>query len=235
MRPVERGLPFLIAAALGCGGHPTAPSPAPLQIHFTLNAADDRGARVLHDSYLPNTPPGFLTGGLVNHLAADDFTPMVTTAIRTIAWQGGYCGGTPFGAVAPPPTANSRAFVVSFYADRNGMPQPFGGTELYQMRLTPAEAHEQFTFDSGATANGCGSQTPNATYYQYSADLATPFSVTAGTRYWVLVQADIPGNVGIAWGWRAGTHDNNYSVVSGPQGLPLLTSTIDLAFSLSDR
>ena len=217
-----------MAAVLGCGGSATAPGPLPPQFtHFTLNAADDRGTRQLHDSYLPNTPPGILTGGAVNHLAADDFTPLVTTAIRAVAWQGGYCGAAPLGAVAPPPTADSRAFVVSFYADRNGMPQPYGGTELYQVRLTPADANEQFTFDSGATANACS-------YYQYTALLPTPFPVTAGTRYWLAVQADVRGDVGTSWGWRAGTPDNNYSVVSG-LGIQMLASTADLAFSLSDR
>ena len=227
MRPVERGLPIVMAAVLGCGGHATMPSPVPPQFtHFTLNAVDDRSARQLHESYLPNTPPGILTGGAVNHLAADDFTPLVTTAIRTISWQGGYCDAGPSGAVVPPPTADARAFVVSFYADRNGIPQPFGGTELYQVRPTPADAHEQFMFDTGAATNPCS-------YYQYTAVLPTPFPVTAGTRYWLSVQTDIRVG-GPRWGWSGGTSDNNYSVFSG-LGIQMLTSTDDLAFSLSDR
>jgi hypothetical protein len=38
----------------------------------------------------------------------------------------------------------------------------------------------------------------------------------------------------IAWGWRVGTPDNNYSVFAGLD-IRLVTSTADLAFSLSDR
>jgi hypothetical protein len=220
---------------LGCGGHATTPSPPSSQfIHFTLNSADNRGARHLERSYLPNTPPGILTGGALNHQAADDFTPLVTTAIRTVSWQGGYCGGLPLAGAVPPPTADARAFVVSFYPDQNGTPQLYGGTQLYEVTFTPAEAHERFTFDTGATANVCDNQTPNASYYEYTAVLPTPFSVTAGTRYWLSVRADLPYDMPIAWGWRVGTPDNNYSVFAGLD-IRLVTSTADLAFSLSDR
>jgi hypothetical protein len=222
---------------LGCGGNATVPSAIPPQfIHSTLNAADNRGARHLQGSYLPNTIPGFLTGGAVNHQAADDFTPLLSIAIRTVSWQGGYvgdCAGAASGRPVSPPTAVSRAFVIDLYPDHNGSPELYGGVQLYEVMLSPTDAHERFTFDTGATAASCDTQTP-ASYYEYTAVLPTPFSVAAGTRYWLSVRADMPNNMPINWGWRVGTQDNNYSVFSG-LGLSLVTSTVDLAFSLSDR
>ena len=222
-------------SVMGCGGNATTPSSLPPElIHFTLNSADNRGARHLQPSYLPNTPPGILTGGAVNHQTADDFTPLVTTAIRTVSWQGGYCGGLPSAGAVAPPTANSRAFVITFYPDQNGTPQLYGGSQLYEVTFSPADAHERFTFDTGATANVCDNQTPNASYYEYTAVLPAPFSVTTGRRYWLSVRADVPYDMPISWGWRVGTPDNNYSVFSG-LGTSLVTSTADLAFVLTDR
>src|SRR5438045_7355737 len=84
-------LPIVIAPlfVLACGGNGTTPSPLPPQfIHFTLNSSDNRAARHLQGSYLPNTPPGFLTGGAVNHQTADAFTPIVTSAFHSSSWHG---------------------------------------------------------------------------------------------------------------------------------------------------
>jgi hypothetical protein len=108
MRTFQQACPVLVClAVLGCGGNAITPSLLPSQfIHFTLNSADNRGARHLQPSYLPNTPPGILTGGAVNHQTADDFTPLATTAIRTVSWQGGYRGGLSSAGAVPQPTAD---------------------------------------------------------------------------------------------------------------------------------
>jgi hypothetical protein len=151
-----------------------------------------------------------------------------------VSWQGGYCSGPvtvpPGTGPLPPPAAASSSFQLAFYPDDNGRPAWFR-TALYEVTLTPAEALEQFTFDSGSTADGFAWQAPTATYYDYTALLPMPFPVTAGTRYWLLVRADT-GNTGIAWGWRIGIHDNNYSAVYEQS---LQTSQVDLAFSLPDQ
>ena len=117
MRTFQRRYPILMVclAIIGCGGTATTPSALPPQfIHVTLNAADNRGARHLEPSYLPNTMPGILTGGAVNHQTADDFRPPFTTAIRTVSWQGGYCGGFSLaGAVPPPPPIHAHSLSAS--------------------------------------------------------------------------------------------------------------------------
>ena len=167
--------------------------------------------------------------------AYDDFTSAVTTSIRTVSWQGGYCTGgatpPPGTPPRPPPAAASSSFHVAFYADDNGRPAIFGRA-LYEVTLTPVEAHEQFAFDSGSTAGGCNWQVPNATYYDYMAVLSIPFPISAGTRYWLGIVGDTR-NTGMAWGWRLGVEDNNHSAYQIQSSRE--TSSNDLAFSLSPR
>lgn len=64
----------------------TQPTPSVL-VHNTLNPPGDRASRRLSLSDLQIRPPGSL--GFVPHEAHDDFTSAVTTAIRTVSWQGG--------------------------------------------------------------------------------------------------------------------------------------------------
>src|SRR5262245_29613269 len=110
-----------IAAACGSEDRGvTQPTPhravARAQIHDTLNHPGSRTIRGLAGSALRNSTPGFL--GFVDAQTYDDFTSAVGTAIRTVSWQGGYCGGGSFAPV-PPPVATSRSFEITFYADAN--------------------------------------------------------------------------------------------------------------------
>ncbi len=224
--------------AAACGSEErglTQPSPqrgplAVVLVHNTLNLPDNRASRSLMHSYLFPYRFGF---PFADPRAYDDFTSAVTTTIRTVSWQGGYCsgGGPPGTRPQPPPTAASSSFQLGFYRDDNSGRPNWLSAALYEATLTPADVHEQFAFDSGSTANGCAWESPNATYYDYTAVLPMPFPVTTGTRYWLLVRADT-GNTGIAWGWRIGMQDNNYSAVYSQN---LQTSKVDLAFSLSDQ
>jgi hypothetical protein len=134
----------------------------------------------------------------------------------------------PFSPV-PPPVATSRSFQIAFRPDANGRPSD---RTLYGVTFTPADAHEQFAFDTGPTTGSCDREAPNASYYDYTAVLPTPFPITAGIRYWLIVRADMRDTGGI-WGWRTGVNDNNYSMLNGPLSA-LLTSPVDFAFSLSD-
>ena len=221
--------------AAACGsGEPgiTQPSPHAVLVHNTLNAPDNRASRSLVHSFERPNQVGF---PFALPRAFDDFTSAVTTMIRTVSWQGGYCSGgatpPPGTRPQPPPTAASSSFQLTFYRDDNSGRPNWLSAALYEVTLTPADVHEQFAFDSGSTANGCAWESPNATYYDYTAVLPSPFPVTAGTRYWLLVRADT-GNTGIGWGWRVGKQDNNYSadIVQSLQ-----TNPFDLAFSLSDQ
>lgn len=226
-------------AVANCGGTERTPSTAPsavsmvpvVFVHYGFNPADNQASRTLVPSENNVNEPGIL--GFVAHRVFDDFTSEVTAIIRTVSWQGGYCagaGGFPGAPPISPPAAAARSFQILFYSDVGGRPN-WNGAPLYDVTVSATDAHEQFTFDTGPTTAGCNQQPWTASYYDYAAVLPTPFAVTAGTRYWLIVLADTRGTR-TTWGWRVGRADNNYSMVNG-QGGVLSTQTIDFAFSLS--
>lgn len=101
---------------------------------------------------------------------------------------------------------------------------------MYSITLSPAEAHEQFTFERAGSEADCA-------YYDYTAVLPIPVSVTAGTRYWLLIRAEIR-DLRDWWGWRTGLADNSISAWGSLRGISLAgisTSPKDLAFSLSSQ
>lgn len=130
--------------------------------------------------------------------------------------------------------ADSTAFTIEFLRDRNGLADYWCSGPIDKVTLTPNDAHEQFIFDTGATIGSCDNQTP-ASYYQYTAVLPMPLSLTAATRYWLMVVADVPNDMPINWGWRVGTADNNISTFCGRVAATCSSYTSDLAFALSDR
>lgn len=196
-----------------------------------MNPPDNRASRILVFSYGRSNPVGL---PYANPHAYDDFTSAVATTIRTVSWQGGYCRNPPPGSgPMPPPAPVVRSFQVAFYPDNNGRPAEYG-YPLYEATFTPAEAHEQLTFDSGPGTSGCDWWAPTASYYDYTAVLPMPFPVTAGTRYWLLMRADT-GNTG-PWGWRIGMQDNNYSMSYTRSAAEFRNPDLyDLAFSLSSQ
>jgi hypothetical protein len=225
-----------IVAACGCGDREstrgiTEPTTTKeVIVHNTLNLADDRSLLDLQTSYRTNITPSISNG---EPWRWDDFTSSVTTTIRTVSWQGGYCAQRlplPVG----PPRPNANAFQVWFYSDRNGSPVGPSGAlaaDVYSITLSPAEAHEQFLFETAGSEADCAS-------YDYTAVLPIPVSVMAGTRYWLLIRAEII-DLRIPWGWRAGLADNGISAWGSLRGISLSgrtsTSPKDLAFSLSSQ
>ena len=219
-----------IAAACGSDDRGvTQPTPLSGLVHNTLNPSGNRTSRRLLLSAIRIPTPG--PSQSVPLRVYDDFTSARTTAIRTVSWQGGYCGGA-LGPL-PPPVATSPSFQIAFHRDNNGSPSGYPLLADYDVTLTPADAHEQFAFDTGPTTGQCISEAPNASYYDYTAVLPSPFPITAGTRYWFSVRADMR-NAAALWGWRVGMEDNNHSKMNGPQS-SIVTTPWDLAFSLSDQ
>jgi hypothetical protein len=215
---------FIVAACGSEKGGITEPStpatangtPSPskeLVIHDSLNPFGNRSAELapsyVLDKYIP------MISTLVPW-AWDDFTSAAADPIRTVSWQGGYCGTL---ASPGPPPASSIEFGVAFSSDYSGRPI---WAYAPQARFTPADAHEQFAFYD----NGCA-------YYDYTAALPTPFPVTAGKRYWLLIAAETSSSGSSRWGWRVGTQDNGISA-RGSHG-EVWTSPSDLAFFLSSR
>ena len=194
---------------------PTPPPPSPVVVHDTLNVPGDRNILDLYSSSKPITYISMVSGLLPTML--DDFTSPVTAAIRTVSWQGAHCR---WGAAAI--SVGSKSFHIGFYRDRNGRPDYLGA--LYNVTLEPGETQERFAFEV------VPSRDESCYYYDYTAVLPTPFSVTAGTRYWLGISAHSDQS---GWAWRAGQPDNDTSARESRLQIFMLTK--DLAFSLSSE
>ena len=237
-----RGLALAGAlATCACGGsesgtpaQPTptptpAPTPvpaAPIVIHDTLQPLENREPTRLYDSAKSSGFWYYLT---------DDFISPVTTEIRVVRWQGGYCDAR-FQVPLAVPRPVSRSFSISLSADNGTGRRPVAPVtapsgQLLDAVFSPAEAHEELLFEA-LNSVGCGSKDPApASYYQYTATLPRPLAVTQGTRYWIAILGET-GDSGITWGWRVGRSDNGYT-------LPSFTADgyypFDMAFSLASQ
>lgn len=219
-----------LAAACGSGdGGLTQSTPSALPpsvvffVHNTLNSLDNRSSADVAGSWDGPYVPYLFS---LRPWAWDDFTSTTSTTIRAVSWQGGYCDRKGPGLLprVGPPRPASSTFQLSFLRDSNGRPQDFASPS--PLTLTSAEAHEQFAFDVDRSDASCA-------YYYYAAVLSTPFLVTAGTRYWLLIRAYIEAGES-PWGWRIGQQDNSISAQGALNG-GMFTVARDLAFSLSDQ
>ncbi|MEO8227770.1 MAG: hypothetical protein ABI637_10070 [Gemmatimonadota bacterium] len=135
----------------------------------------------------------------------DDFSFAAGGTFTKVGWQGIYCVQQP-GAAAPSPTASS--FTVSFYSDLNGKPNLTA--PLQTTTYTVAQSGQ--TFEKNVSGLMCGTAA-NTTwpFYKYAVTLPTPFTVTAGSKYWISIQATTP-SYAVYFGWRDGTVLNNLSL-----------------------
>ena len=157
------------------------------------------------------------TGQADPDVVLDDFAVTVSATIRTVAWQGAYTG------TDPSPQATS--FWVGFFEDSGGAPVylPFNGER--RRALSGATYAIEQVNQRLDTVSRCPSV--QCALFDYSVTLSTPFTVRPG-RYWLWIQADLPGSSPAFWGWRRGLDDNLLSK-------PAIGSTIllwDLAFAL---
>lgn len=190
---------------------PVAPSASAPTVHDTLN------------------PPGGASNadgatsersGAFDRQTYDDFVSPAATRVRMIGWQG-------IRAVAQPVTS----FFVAFVADNSGFPrlEPDAGNTgrpraLYIATFPVAQLNERLDVTQACT----NSPLQQCGLYDYSVTLTTPFDVAAGTRYWLLIQAETPATASAAWAWRRGTADNQRAGTNIAGTIHLF----DLAFSL---
>jgi hypothetical protein len=231
MRPTC--LLLLYALATGCGGGgstpvfptpttPTAPTPPP--------------SAALHDTLVP-TGSSILNGtGAVGSQSAysapfDDFIPATNATIRSVEWQGYYCNTAFTGNAIPDPVATG--FIIRLAPNEEGAQRPsFDGmrmsetTGTYQVTAVGASAvRQQLEFTRMDAACGVRNGGDPAAFYRMSADLSSPYDVTAGGRYWISIHAVMP-EVRVSWHWRFGVQDNSYSIYwlnSGPISIGTLT------------
>ena len=191
----------LLLLAVACGGDDGDSDPTPLP--------DDPDRSTL----VPPTTSGFVeartsqivTDGSLPSTVFDDFTLTEDATITTVGWQGIYCVQQA-GAAAPSPTASS--FTIGLYADVAGRPNT--AAPVQTSTYTVAQAGQ--TFEKNVSGLTCGTAA-NTTwpFYRYEVTLTTPFNITAGTKYWISIQATTP-SYAVYWGWRDGTVDNSSSL-----------------------
>jgi hypothetical protein len=144
-------------------------------------------------------------GGLGSYATAyDNFTLGTASTIDSVTWVGSYSN--------PATQVPISAFSISFYADNAGVPDALLQTE---------------NISGNANETSLGTDGSGNPAFSYSADV-TPFSVAAGTQYWLSIVAYTDGATP-AWGWETGIGgDGNAYQVYGAGG-PIPN---DLAFSL---
>ncbi len=214
MVPAIASLAVLVLSACS-SSHPTSP-PASTPPHETTVPVTTSG-------YVEARTSQIVTDGSPPSQVFDDFTVSTTQTITTVGWQGIYCVQQ-VNSAAPAPTAS--AFTVSFYPDAGGRPNlpAILQTSTFTVAQT-GQALEKTV--SGLT---CGTATPTTwPFYRYSVTLPTAFTATAGTKYWISIQATTP-SYAVYFGWRDGTPNNNSSLQLF-QGV-YTTYNVDRAYSL---
>ena len=199
----------LVVFVTACSDSPTAPS-APV-VHDTLNAAGGRSNMEFYQSE---------RSGPTDRQLYDDFVSSTAATIRTVAWQGGYSPSTPV----------ATSFFLAFIADNGGFPRmeadvnnPGRSNALYSATYAASQVSERLD-----AVLPCTNSNQQCGLYNDSVTLMRPFTVVAGTRYWLLIQADVPFGAPGSWGWRRGTPDNQ----RGGTNIAGTTLSFDLAFSL---
>ena len=209
----------LVMSAVACGGSPTSPSVpsnpampnASGPIHDTLNAT---GSAATADGVWSERSGGD------DRQVYDDFVSPTAATIRIVAWQG----------IRPTAHAPTR-FYLSFIADNGGF--PLRQVDETNSGRPKALSSSTFSIDQvnerlGVTRACDNSPQEQCGSYDYSVILIPPFGGTAGTRYWLLIQAESPLNSRSGWSWRKGHTDNGFST----SNIAGSTFPWDLAFAL---
>ncbi len=180
------------------GNDPNGPSGSGDPVHSTIvpssnsSIVEARTSQIVTDGSPPST-------------VFDDFTLTAGASIGTVGWQGIYCVQT---ANAPAPSPTASSFTISFWADAGG--QPDVSAPLQTSTYTVAQVGQ--TFLKNVDGFYCGTAYPTSwNFYNYSVALATPFTATAGTKYWLSIQATTP-SYAVYFGWRDGVPDNHLSL-----------------------
>jgi len=115
----------------------------------------------------------------------DNFTLSSTLQINGLQWQGGYAVGD----VGP-----INQFLIEFWSDSSGEP----GTLVFSQSVS-GNANETFLASS-----------PNIAMYSYQVELSGLFEASAGTPYWLSIQARL--NTPQQWAWASSNAGDGASV-----------------------
>ena len=193
---------------------PVAPAaPTPLTpVHDTLNPPGGISNTDFYEA---------MRSGGADRMFTDDFVSPTTIVIRTVMWQGGY----------QPSASVATSFYVSIGVD-NGSgfpraePNPGNtGRPIGVYNATYPVSQVQETVDAVVP---CPNSNRQCGLYNYTLMLTTPFTASAGVRYWLTIQADVPFPSPGSWGWRRGTPHNQRSL----SNIAGATHPFDFAFAL---
>jgi hypothetical protein len=71
-----------------------------------------------------------------------------------------------------------------------------------------------------SVTHGCdNSPQQQCSSYDYTVTLAAPFQTIAGSRYWLLIQAESPLRSPSGWSWRKGQTTNSFSFSNFVSGI----------------
>ena len=224
---MTRIAPVLIGAALlatvaACSRETPAAPTSPSGPSTPAPPPGPQSSAPVHDTLNPSGSPtssdgawSELSGGDDRQIF-DDFVSPVTTSIRTVRWQGNR-----------PTTRRPTRFYLSFIADGGGFPLRLPNSSstrpraLSEATFTIDQVNERLVTTAACLLELCGS-------YEYSVALPAAFATTAGTRYWLLIQAESPLGSLSGWSWRKGLPDNLFST----SNIAGHTAPWDFAFSL---
>jgi hypothetical protein len=191
-------------------GSPVAPSP--VVVHDALNAPGGASSTEFYEA---------MRSGGADRQFYDDFVSPTTVTIRTVAWQGGYSPARPA----------ATSFFIAFIADAgNGHPrkEPDDANSGRPRSLSSATYLLSQVNESLDVTFPCVNSNQQCGLYNYSVTLASPFTASAGVRYWLTIQADVPFPAPASWGWRRGTPQN----LRSSSNIAGATHLFDFAFAL---
>lgn len=134
--------------------------------------------------------------------AYDNFTLGTTTTIGALTWQGFYWN--PNGQAFNPAAPNTTQFEIGFFQDNLGVPGNLIGSAIV---LTSLKTAVVGTTSFGPDLNG---QLDTVRIMNFSANLSSSFTASAGTKYWLSIVSFASGYPP-EWLWTSGTGGDGIS------------------------
>lgn len=137
----------------------------------------------------------------------ENFTIASGGTVQRITWSGLWFGDL---QPAPPPAPDALSWDIVFYASTGTAP----GAQLSLQNFAAAQVTSTF-LGNGVLSLGANTNY-NASFYEYSIDITTPFVAQAGTEYWLSVMSQSTQlNPSFAWSGATGGDGSSYQQLLG--------------------
>lgn len=145
-----------------------------------------------------------------------------TDVIDALTWQGIYFD-TRGPGFNPPPNPNLLSFKIGFFTNQNNVPGTLIGSAITLNVVGTPSVVGQSIFNGNSTVN----------VYNFTANLASPFTITKGTTYWLSI-VSFPSATQPLFLWTSGTGGDNKSAQLNYATASTILVSGDRAFSLLD-